>query len=108
MERISSSVRGLIGKVCPAFPLGLAVKAEWKEIVGEEMSSFSSFSEIKFDMDNELCVVVEVLNSASILFKCHFPEIKDKISKITGYAFDKITLIIKQVSNISHEYKDAA
>lgn len=108
MEHISSSVRELIGKVCPVLPLGLAVKAEWKEIVGEEMSLLSSLSEIKFGMNDELCIIVEVLNSASILFKCSFPEIKDKIYKITGYATDKITLIIKQVSSIDREYKDAA
>ena len=110
MEHISSSVKALLGKMCPAFPLGLAIKEEWTEIVGEEMSLFSSFSEIKFGMNDELCIVAEVLNSASILFKYHFPEIKDRISKITGYAIDKINLIIKQVSNIGieHEYKDAA
>lgn len=108
MEHVSSSVNNLIGKVCPEFPLSFAIKEEWREIVGEEMSLFSAFSEIKFGMNNELCIVAEVLNSASILFKCRFSEIKDKISKITGYNTDKINLIIKQVSNIGNEYKDAA
>ena len=108
MEHISNSVKVLIGKVCPEFPLSFAIKENWQEIVGDEMAPFSAFSEIKFGMNDELCVVAEVLNSASILFKYNFPEIKDKISKVTGYAVDKINLIIKQVSNIGNEYRDAA
>ena len=108
MDKASTLVSDLIGRVCPALPLGLAIKAEWHDIVGEEMVKFASFSEVKFGIENELTVIVEVLSSASLIFRYSLMEIKDKISKIAGYSVTKINLIIKQVSSLSTEYRDVA
>ncbi len=108
MNKAATLLNDLIGRVCPALPLGLAIKAEWRGIVGEEMAEFASFAEVKFCIDNELTVVVEVLSSASLMFKYSSMEIKDKISKIVGFSVAKINLVIKQVSIIDAEYRDAA
>ena len=108
VNKASTVLNDLIGRVCPALPLGLAIKAEWRGIVGEEMAEFASFSEVRFGIDNELTVIVEVLSSASLMFKYSSMEIKDKISKIVGYSVEKIKLVIKQVSSIDAEYRDAA
>lgn len=108
MERVSDSVKNLIGRVCPTLPLGVAIKAEWLDIVGSEIAKFASFSSIKFGINGELCIIVEVLNSASIIFQYNSLEIKDRISKVTGYSLNKINLIIKQVSNMDIEHRDAA
>ena len=108
MARVSNTVNDLIGRVCPAFPFWLAIKEEWENVVGEEMARLTSLPEIKFGMSNELNVFVEVLDSASIMFKYNVTETKDKISKITGYSVMQINLIIKQVITIDAEYKNAA
>ena len=109
MERVSNSVKNLIGRVFPTLPLGVAIKAEWLDIVGGgEIAKFASFSSIKFGINGELCIVVEVLNSASIIFQYNSLEMKDRISKVTGYSLNKINLIIKQVSNMDIEHRNAA
>ena len=108
VKKISDSVNDLIGQVCPAYPIGCAIKSEWENIVGRDMAKLSTFSKIKLGRDDKLCIVVEVLNSASVVFRYNFMDIKDKISKVTGYSATRIDIIIKQVSSIGEKYKDAA
>lgn len=108
MEQVSNLVNNLLCRVCPTLPLGIAINREWREIVGDEMAQFSSFSEVKFCMNDAICIVVNVLNSASMLFRYNSTEINDKLSKLTGYSADKISLVIKQISNNDAEYQDAA
>ena len=108
VKKILDSVNDLIGQVCPAYPIGFAIKSEWENIVGKDMAKLATFSEIKLGCDDKLCIVVEVLNSASVVFRYNFMDIKDKISKVTGYSATHIDIIIKQVSSIGAKYKDAA
>ena len=108
VKKILDSVNDLIGQVCPAYPIGFAIKSEWENIVGKDMAKLATFSEIKLGCDDKLCIVVEVLNSASVVFRYNFMDIKDKISKVTGYSATHIDIIIKQVSRIGAKYKDAA
>ena len=108
MERLSDSINDLVGRVCPALPLWIAVKEGWRDIVGEEIAQFASLFEVKFGMRNEINVIIEVLNSLSVIFKFNENEIKGKISIATGYPINKINLIIKQIASVDAEYKNAA
>ena len=108
MERVAISVNGIIGRVCPMLPLNIALKTAWAEIIGSNLREFVSFSGVRLGVDGELCVLVKVVSSASIVFRFSSEEIIDKISKLSGRTTSQIKLVVKQVLKSDMGYRDAA
>ncbi len=104
MKKISLTISKIIGNVCPSLSLNAELKSEWNNIVKKELLNLTEFSEAKYGKNNEIVVIVNVLNSAAVLFRYESEEIKANILKLTGAS--KVKLIIKQVSNL--EAQDAA
>lgn len=107
MKKISGTISKLIGKVCPTLSMNVELKAAWSTIVGSELEQMTEFDEAKYKKDGTIVVLINVLSSATTLFKYQIPEITNAITKIVGN--EKVKLISKQVSEMNKgKTKDAA
>ena len=104
MKKISFTISKVLGKVCPTLSLSAELKSSWNDIIGNDLSELAEFVEAKFEKNNQVAIFINILSSASLIFKYKSEEIKENIKNLTGAS--EIRFIIKQVSCIGS--KDAA
>lgn len=101
MKKISSVVSNVIGAVCPELNLNVVLKNTWDDIVGNDFSSLTSFLWAKYNSSGRLCVFLNVLSSASVMFRYKSLSIKGNITKLLGV--DRVDLVVKNVLDLGAE-----
>lgn len=101
MKKVSSVVSNVIGSVCPDFALNAVLKNTWDDIVGSDFSNLTSFLWAKYNSSGQVCVFLNVLSSASVMFRYKSLSIKENISKLLGV--DQIDLVVKNVLDLGSE-----